>query len=71
LLHNRLSALGRLPSGALAARASGGPRGGAAGELLGGELHVRIVSGCNVLDALLHRQRTLTSESRRLKVRHL
>lgn len=40
-------------------------------ELLGGELHVRIVSGCNILDALLHRQRTLTSESRHLKVRLL
>lgn len=59
----RLSAMGR----AIAASAAGGlPRGG--GELLGGELHVRIISGSNVLDALVHRQRTLTSESRHLKV---
>lgn len=59
----RLSAMGR----AIAATAGSGlPHG--SGELLGGELHVRIISGSNVLDALVHRQRTLTSESRHLKV---
>jgi hypothetical protein len=59
----RLSAMGRAIA---ASAASGLPRGG--GELLGGELHVRVISGSNVLDALVHRQRTLTSESRHLKV---
>lgn len=37
-------------------------------EIVGGELHVRIVSGSRVLNALLHRRRHLSSESRRLKV---
>lgn len=60
----RLSVMGR----AIAATAASGQAPGSGGELLGGELHVRIVSGTNVLDALVHRQRQLTSESRRLKV---
>lgn len=60
----RLSVMGR----AIAATAAIGQRPGGGGELLGGELHVRIISGSNVLDALVHRQRTLTSESRKLKV---
>lgn len=60
----RISVMGR----AIAATAANGQGPAGAGEVLGGELHVRIISGSNVLDALVHRQRTLTSESRKLKV---
>lgn len=41
------------------------------GSIVGGELHVRIVSGSKILDSLMHRGSNLSTESRRVKVGHV